>query len=145
MHLEFVTPQTIYAGSGSFRLELNGDRFDPAAKIYFNGPQLPTQLVSPQKLVANVPASMIASEGSISDHRSDPPDNKLYSDQTIIIVQAPPKPQFKYIGQNSRHVETTIPATFMEDGQTDTDRCKIGRCCWRPVSTDQHFEERGDV
>ena len=36
MRLQYVTPQTVYAGSGTFRLEANGDKFDPSARLYFN-------------------------------------------------------------------------------------------------------------
>src|SRR5690349_24739463 len=63
MELQYVTPQTIYAGSSSFRLEANGDRFDPTARLYFRQSELPTQFISEKKLSANVPATMIASEG----------------------------------------------------------------------------------
>ena len=125
MRLEFITPQTIYAGSGSFRLEVNGDRFDPAAKIVLNGEQLPTQVVSPQKLVANVPASKIASEGSITVIARTP-DNKLYSEQAVITVQAPPKPQFKYIGAKLAARGNNDTGYFQEDGKATPTVARLG-------------------
>src|SRR5437867_4233052 len=101
MRLEYVTPQNIYAGSASFRLEANGDRFDPSARLYFRQTELPTQFVSPQKLVANVPSTLVSGEGP-AQIIAQTPDGKLYSEQVIVTVQAPPKPQFTYVGMIGR-------------------------------------------
>lgn len=117
MHLEYVTPQTIYAGSNSFRLEANGDKFDASARLYFRQSELPTQFISPQKLVANVPASMIATEGP-AQVIAQTPDGKIYSDQLLVNIQAPPKPAFKYIGMIARKRYNNDTAYFMEDGKT---------------------------
>jgi hypothetical protein len=125
MHLEFVTPQTIYAGSGSFRLELNGDKFDPAAKIVFNGSQLPTQFVSPQKIFANVPATMISNEGSRTVI-AQTSDGKLYSEQKFISVQAPPKPSFKYIGAKLAARGNNDTGYFQEDGKPTPTAARLG-------------------
>ena len=125
MRLQFVTPQTIYAGSGSFRLELSGDKFDSAARILFNGAQLPTQFVNPQKLVANVPASMIANEGTRSVI-AQTPDGKLYSEQMIISVQAPPKPQFQYIGAKLAARGNNDTGYFMETGKQTPTVARLG-------------------
>jgi hypothetical protein len=113
MRLQYVTPQTVYAGAGSFRLEANGDKFDPSAKLYFRQSELPTQFVSPQKLVANVPATLIASEGS-AQVIAQTPDGKLYSDQVIINVQPPPKPQFTYVGLIARARHNNDTAYFID-------------------------------
>ena len=125
MHLEFVTPQTIYAGSGSFRLELNGDKFDPGAKIFLKGAALPTQFVSPQKLFANVPAAFIASPQSI-DIIAKTPDGKLYSEQKIINVQEPPKPQFQYIGAKLAARGNNDTGYFMETGKQIPTVARLG-------------------
>jgi hypothetical protein len=125
MRLEFVTPQTIFAGSGSFRLELNGDRFDQTAKIYLNGAQLPTQFVSAQKIVANVPASMIANEGSMSVIARTP-DNIKYSEQAMITVQAPPKPQFQYIGAKLAARGNNDTGYFLETGKQTPTIARLG-------------------
>ncbi|HEY2867311.1 MAG TPA: hypothetical protein VGJ02_09480 [Pyrinomonadaceae bacterium] len=120
MRLQYVTPQTVYAGSGTFRLEANGDKFDPSARLYFNQIELPTQFVSPQKLVANVPASLISSSLS-AGVIAQTPDGKLYSDQVMISVQAPPKPGFQYIGMIARVRHNNDTGYFMEQGkQTPT-------------------------
>jgi hypothetical protein len=125
MRLEFVTPQNIYAGSGSFRLEVSGDKFDPSARIYFNESELPTQYIGPQKLVANVPAAMISSEGSrVIIVRT--PDRKLYSEQTMISVQAPPKPQFNYIGAKLSARGNNDTGYFLETGNQTPIVARLG-------------------
>jgi hypothetical protein len=124
-HLEFVTPQNIYAGSGSFRLEVNGDRFEPTAHIYFRMAELPTQFVSPQKLVANVPASMISSEGP-GQVMVQSPDGKKYSEQLMIAVQAPPKPQFQYIGAKLAARGNNDTGYFVEPGRQTPTVARLG-------------------
>lgn len=125
MRLEFVTPQNIYAGSVSFRLEANGDRFDPAARLYFRQAELPTQFVSVQKLVANVPASLIASEGP-AQVIAQTPDGKLYSDQVILNVQAPPKPQFDFIGAKLAARGNNDTGYFLEKGKQTPVVARLG-------------------
>ena len=124
-HLEFVTPQNIYAGSGSFRLEVNGDKFEPSARIYFRMAELPTQFVSPQKLVANVPASMIASEGP-GQVMVQTPDGTKYSEQLMIAVQAPPKPQFQYIGAKLAARGNNDTGYFAEPGRQTPTVARLG-------------------
>jgi hypothetical protein len=116
MDLQLVTPQTVYAGAAAFRLEANGDRFDPTAKIYFREMEVPTQYVSPQKLVGNVPAIMIAIEGP-ARVIVQTPDGKKHSDQQMVNIQAPPKPQFQYIGMIARARHNNDTAYFMEPGK----------------------------
>jgi len=113
-----VMPQSVYAGSGGFRLEVDGEKFDPSARIYFNQVELPTQFVSPQKLVANVPASMIAGAGSPSI-TARTPDGKLYSDEVRISVQPPPTPQFQYIGMIARARHNNDTAVFREGSKPE--------------------------
>jgi len=125
MHLEFVTPQTIYAGSGSFRLEVNGDRFDPSARIYFNLSEMPTQYVSPQKLVANIPASMVVSVGGMQVVAKSP-DGKFYSEPAIVNVQAPPTPQFEYIGAKLAARGNNDTGYFQETGKQTPTVARLG-------------------
>ena len=99
--LGVVNPQSVYAGSRGFRLEVTGDKFESDAKIYFSQQELPTQFLSPQRLVADVPASMIAGEGP-RQVIVQSTDGKRYSSQAILNVQAPPKPTFQYIGMVAR-------------------------------------------
>ena len=112
----FVTPQSVYAGSKGFRLEVNGDKFTPDLAIYFNGSQLPTTFLSPQKLVADIPSNFIASEGNIQIFVRTP-DNKLYSNLVFLNVQARPTPQLNYIGMIARKRFNNDTAYFQEKGK----------------------------
>lgn len=112
----FVTPQSVYAGSKTFRMEVNGDRFTPDSLIFLNGNQLPTTFVSPQKLVADVPSNLIASAGSIYVIVRTP-DGGLYSNQVALNIQAPPVPQFQYVGMIARARSNNDTAYFQEQGK----------------------------
>jgi len=124
-HVEFVTPQNIYAGSASFRLEVSGDKFEPVSRIYFRMAEMPTQFVSPQKLVANVPASMISSEGS-AQVMVQSSDGTKYSEQVIINIQAPPKPQFQYVGTKLAARGNNDTGYFMETGKQTPTVARLG-------------------
>lgn len=109
----FVMPQSVYAGGKSFRLEVNGDKFTPEARIIFNGAEMPTTFVSPQKLIADIPANFIAGEGT-RQIMVQSPDGKLYSLPLTLTVQAPPRPQFQYIGMIARKRYNNDTAYFSE-------------------------------
>lgn len=112
----YVTPQSVFAGSKTFRLEVNGDRFTPESLIYLNGSQLPTTFISQQKLVADVPSNFISNAGAIYIIVRTP-DGSLYSNQVALTVQAPPVPQFQYIGMIARQRFNNDTAYFQEQGK----------------------------
>jgi hypothetical protein len=63
---------------------------------------------------------MIASAGS-AGVIAQTPDGKLYSDQVMLNVQAPPRPTFQYVGMISRARHNNDTGYFMEQGkQTPT-------------------------
>ena len=95
--LASFSPTNVYARSADFKLELAGDKFTPAVKIYFDGRELPTTYTSPQQLSANVPASMIAAPGS-KNIVARTPDNSLYTLPVMLNVAAPPTPNYAYVG-----------------------------------------------
>ena len=111
-----VSPQSVYAGSKSFRLEVGGDRFTPDAKIIFNNTELATAFGGPQRLTANVPAELIAGQGS-ANVMVRTPDGKGYSLSTFFTIQAPPTPQFRYIGMIARRLGNNDTAYFEEQGK----------------------------
>jgi hypothetical protein len=113
----FLQPQSVYAGSKGFRLEVNGDGFTPETRIYFNGNEMPTTFVSPQKLVTDVPANFIAGEGQIQIMVRTP-DGKLYAFPVMFNVQAPPRPQMQYVGMIGRKGYNNDTAVFREQGKT---------------------------
>ena len=111
-----VNPQSVYAGSRSFRLEITGERMQPDAKIYFSQSELPTTFVNEQRMTADVPANFIASEGP-RQIIIQTADGKKYSQSMSITVQAPPKPTFQYIGMIARKRSNNDTAYFMEQGR----------------------------
>ncbi len=116
--IAFVTPQSIYAGSKSFRLEVNGDKFTSDAHIYFSQSELPTTFINAQKIVADVPANFIAGEGP-RQIIVQTPDGKAYSNPIILNIQAPPRPQFTYVGMIARKRANNDTAYFMESGKPE--------------------------
>ena len=111
----FVTPQSVYAGSKTFRLEVNGDKYTPDSQIYLNGNPLPTTYISPQKLVADVPSNFISGAGQI--YIIVRTSGGLYSNQIAFNVQAPPTPQFQYVGMIARQKYNNDTAYFQEQGK----------------------------
>lgn len=116
--ISFVMPQSVFAGSKSFRLEVNGDKFTPDSLIFFNGNQLPTTFISPQKLVADIPSNFIGGEGAILIEVRTP-TGELYSNAVQLIVQAPPAPQFLYVGAKLSQRNNNNTAYFRDQGKTE--------------------------
>ena len=114
--LAYVMPQTIFAGTGAFRLEANGDKFTSDMRVYFNQSQMPTSFVTAQRMTAEIPAALITNEGP-KTIMVQSLDGKLYSTQLILNVQAPPKPQFQYIGMIGRKRYNNDTAYFQESGK----------------------------
>lgn len=109
-----VNPQSTYAGSRGFRLEVSGDRFTPDARIYFNQTELPTTYVNPQRLFSDIPANLIAQAGP-RQIIVQTPDGKAYSSQLIFLVEAPPTPNtLQYIGMIGRKRYNNDTAYFLE-------------------------------
>lgn len=117
--LAAVNPMSIYAGSPGFRLEATGDRFTPDSHIYFNQTELPTTFVNAQKMFTDIPSNLIAQEGP-RQVIVQTPDGKLYSNQMIIGVQAPPRPTVQFIGMIGRKRYNNDTAYFLENGKTQT-------------------------
>lgn len=115
--LSYISKQSVYAGDRGFKLDVGGDKFTPDTYIFFNGTQLPTTFVSPQQLSAEIPANYIAGAGQKTiEIRSA--DGKLFSNPIYFNVQAPPLPQFSYIGIVSRKRGNNDTAYVMEQGKT---------------------------
>jgi hypothetical protein len=112
--LASLSPQTVYAGTRTFRLDLNGDKFTPDTRVYFNQSPLATKFISPQRISAEVPAKNVSGEGS-PQIIVQTPDGKLYSNQLFMTVQAPPKPTMLYIGMIGRKRFNNDTAYFTEN------------------------------
>lgn len=114
--ITFANPQSVYAGSRGFRLEITGERMQPDARVYFSQSELRTTFVNDQKLVAEVPANFITSEGP-RQIIVQTADGTKHSNQIMLNVQAPPKPQFQYIGMIARSRSNNDTAYFTEQGR----------------------------
>lgn len=112
--ISFVTPQSVYAGSKTFRLDVSGSGFTPETRILFNGSELPTTFISPQQVSAEISANLIVGEGP-RQITTQTPDGKLYSNQFLMNVEAPPKPKFQYIGMIARKRYNNDTAYFLEE------------------------------
>lgn len=95
--LASVSPSNVYARTADFKLEVAGDKFTPAMRIYVDGRELPTAYRNPQQVSATIPASFITNPGT-RNVVVRTPDNQYFSNQGTINVAAPPVPNFTYIG-----------------------------------------------
>ena len=113
----FITaaPQSVFAGSKAFRLDVSGNEFPADARIYFNQREMPTTYVNAQRLYTEVPANFITQEGP-RQVIVQTPDGKLYSNQVMLNIQPPPKPSVQYIGMIGRKRYNNDTAYFVEAG-----------------------------
>ena len=95
--LASLAPQSVYAKTGNFTLQISGDKFTPATRVYVEGQEQPTQYKSPQQLVATVSSTTIASPGARTILVRTP-DNQLYSNPSTLNVMQPPAPTYTYVG-----------------------------------------------
>ncbi len=110
-----AAPQSVYAGQKGFRLEVTGNEFPADARIYFNQNEMKTTFVNAQRMYTEVPANFITQEGP-RQVIVQTPDGKLYSNQILLRVQAPPKPSLQYIGMIARMRYNNDTAYFIEPG-----------------------------
>jgi hypothetical protein len=95
--LASLAPQSVFARTGNFTLQVSGDKFGPAARVYIDGQELPTQYKSMQQLTAAVSAAVIAGPGQHSVIVRTP-DGKLFSNAQTLNVMQPPAPTYTYVG-----------------------------------------------
>jgi hypothetical protein len=106
--LAALSPQSVYARTGDFQMQVSGDKFTPATRVYIDGQEQPTQYRSPQQLTANVSAAMLSSPGTRTV-TTRTPDNSLYSNTTVLNVMQPPAPTGVYVGLlSSARTDTAV-------------------------------------
>jgi hypothetical protein len=111
--LASMSPSNVYARSADFKLEVAGDKFTPATKIFIEGRELQTNYISPQQLAANVPAAVIAAPGS-RNIIVRTADSSLYSNPAMLTVAAPPTPNYLYVGIISPHTRVEDTALVQD-------------------------------
>jgi len=124
MLIAFVSPQSVYAGSKAFRMEINGTKFTPDSQVYFNQNPVPTTFVTPERLTAQIPASMIANPTTVTILVRNP-TGEFYTNQVMMSVNAPPKPDFQYIGLVARKLANNDTAYFQEKGKDEPLRARL--------------------
>lgn len=95
--LASLAPQSVFASTGNFTMQVSGDKFGPGATVFVDGQPVPTQYKSMQQLTATVPASSISSPGQ-RQVKVSTPDGKFYSNTTSLNVMQPPAPTYTYVG-----------------------------------------------
>ncbi len=95
--LASLSTQSVYARTGDFPLQVSGDKFTSATRVYMDGQELSTQFNSAQQLSATVPASAIANPGG-RQVQVRTPDNQLYSNTATLNVMQPPAPTMTFVG-----------------------------------------------
>lgn len=121
--ISYYNPQSVYAGSKTFRLQLNGEKFTTDSQILFNGSALPTTFVSANQIYADIPANLILGEGPRQISVATP--SGLYSNQVLLNVQAPPRPQFQYYGIVARKRSNNDTAYIKEQGKQDVSSARL--------------------
>jgi hypothetical protein len=92
-----LMPQSVFARQAGFTLQVSGDKFGPAARVYLRGQELQTQYKSMQQLSATVPANLITSPGA-QQVQVKTPDGQFYSNEATLNVMQPPSPTYTYVG-----------------------------------------------
>jgi hypothetical protein len=92
-----LMPQSVFARTAGFTLQLSGDKFGPSDRVYVGGQELPTQYKSAQQLTANVPASLISTPGA-RPVKVQTPDGQLFSNEASLNVMQPPAPTYTFVG-----------------------------------------------
>lgn len=95
--LAAVSPQSVYAQTGEFKLQVSGDKFTPDVRVYVDGQEMATQFAGAQQLTATVPAFVITSPG-VRQVAVRTADGLLYSNQATLNVMQPPVPSYTFIG-----------------------------------------------
>jgi hypothetical protein len=114
--LAAVNPQSVYAGSNGFRMEIAGDRFTPDTKIYFEQQEIPAKFINETRMTADIPAALIRSDGRRSI-MAQTTDGLKRSFPMAFDIQPPPKPAFTYIGMIARTRGNNDTAYFQETGK----------------------------
>lgn len=104
-----LSPSSVFARTGDFKLELAGDKFSPQMRVVIDGQELPTRFVGAQQVSTSVPASLIANPGSRQVMLRST-DGKFYSNTLTLNIGTPPVPNYTYVGiiGTPHYIDTAI-------------------------------------
>lgn len=86
--LTSLAPMAAFVGGASFTLTVNGDNFNGASRVQWNGADRPTTFISKTQLQAFIPAPDIAAEGSASVQVRDTAANLMSNSLKFMIFGA---------------------------------------------------------
>jgi hypothetical protein len=92
-----VSPQSVYARTGDFSLQVMGDKFVPGVNIMLDGRVMQTRYISAQQLATTVSSDMIANPGNRQIVLRNA-NGSLYSNPVSLTVTPPPLPNYNYVG-----------------------------------------------
>jgi hypothetical protein len=85
-----LVPGNVIAGSSQFTLEVDGTNFGSKAVVNFNNAAMTTSIVSSTKVTATIPASAIATSGTVPVTVTNPgTPGGLYGGGTAAATSAP--------------------------------------------------------
>jgi hypothetical protein len=87
-----ISPTTIQGGGPDFQLTVNGSGFVNSSVVRINGNNLTTTFAGPTQLLAQVPASVIATPGNASVSVFNPPPRGGASNSVTLQISVPPNP-----------------------------------------------------
>src|ERR671939_604474 len=107
--LASISPPTVFARTGEFTLELSGEKFTIGSHVFIDDVEMPTRYIGPQRLSTTVPAQLIGNPGG-RQIVVRTPDGTLFSNPLTLTVQAPPTPNFSYVGiiGSKRYNDTAV-------------------------------------
>jgi hypothetical protein len=92
-----LSPQSVYARTGEFSLQVMGDKFVPGVNIIIDGRTMQTRFISAQQLATTVPPDLIANPGGRQIMLRNA-NGSLYSNSVNLTVTPPPLPNYTYVG-----------------------------------------------
>ncbi len=130
--VQFVNsnPNPVYAQQGDFTLEVGGDKFTSDSKVLFNGQEIPTQFAGAQRLTAQVPAALIATEGQRQIMVRTADGSKI-SNVMIFNVQAPPVPNYNFVGLVAPKRFNNVTALLQDKQSKEYKNVRLGEAVGR--------------
>jgi hypothetical protein len=92
-----LSPQSVYAQTGDFSLQVMGDKFAPGVNITIDGRVMQTRFISAQQLATTVTSDLIANPGNRQIVLRNA-NGSLYSNPLMLVITPPPLPNYNYVG-----------------------------------------------
>ncbi|MGE0100745.1 MAG: hypothetical protein AB7H86_12370 [Blastocatellales bacterium] len=112
-----VNPSGVIAKTGDFNLTVFGDKIPADGKIFLDGREQQTSIVSATEARVKVPAEVIRRAGNLGVQIRSVSDAKMFSNQLSLNVAEPPAPPYRFIGLivSSKKTVAVLKAISGED------------------------------